>query len=81
MFTSRSSFGASYRQGLKMVTSLSKLAALIQDGSVPAWMRETVTAKREEILNALERNQPYTLTGPLGEEVIIQRADKTAAAA
>lgn len=81
MFTSCSRFRASHGQRLKMVTSLSKLAALIQDGSVPAWLRETVTAKRAEILSALEQNQPYTLTGPHGEAVIIQRAAEAAAAA
>jgi hypothetical protein len=64
-----------------MVTSLSKLAALIQDGSVPAWLREEVTAKREEILGALAQNQPYTLTGPNGEEIIIKRAVEAAAVA
>jgi hypothetical protein len=64
-----------------MVTSLSKLAALIQDGSVPAWLREAVTAKREEIVGALAHNQEYTLTGPNGEEIIIKRAVEAAAAA
>ena len=64
-----------------MVTSLSKLAALIQDGSVPTWLREMVLAKRAEILATLEQNQEYTLVGPNGEEVVIKRAAEAAAAA
>jgi len=62
-----------------MVTSLSKLAAVIEDGSVPAWLRKEVVSKREEILAALAQNRPYTLSGP-NEEIIIQRAEAAAAA-
>lgn len=64
-----------------MVTSLSKLAALIQDGSVPAWLRDEVSAKRQEILSTLAQNQPYTLTGPNGEEIVIKRTAEAVAAA
>jgi len=64
-----------------MVTSLKELAARIQDGSVPAWLRETVNAKKDEIVAALAQNQAYTLTGPNGEQIIIKRAANTAAAA
>lgn len=64
-----------------MVTSLSKLAALIQDGSVPAWLRDEVSAKRQEILSTLRQNQPYTLRGPNGEEIVIKRTAEAVAAA
>ena len=63
-----------------MVTSLSKLAALIQDGSVPAWLRDEVQSKREEILAALAQNRPYMITGPNHEEIVIRRAETAAAA-
>jgi len=63
-----------------MVTSLAKLAALIQDDSVPTWLREAVNAKREEIVAALAQNRTYTLTGPNGEEIVIRRAEAAAAA-
>ena len=64
-----------------MVTSLSKLAALIQDSSVPGWLREDVNRHREEILAALSHNQPYTLNGPNGEKIVIARLADAAAAA
>ena len=64
-----------------MVTSLRELAALIQDGSVPAWLRDEVSSRREEILGALAQNQPYTLKGPNGEEIIIKRTPEAVAAA
>jgi len=40
-----------------------------------------VNAKRQEILTALAQNQPYTLSGPNGEEIIIKRTADAAAAA
>jgi hypothetical protein len=57
-----------------MVTSLSKLAGLIQEGSVPAWLKEQVSSKRGEIITALQKTGSYTLTGPNGETVEIRRA-------
>ena len=63
-----------------MITSLSELAALIQDGSVPTWLREAVNAKRDEILIALQQKGSYTLAGPNGEEVVIRRREAAAAA-
>ena len=62
-----------------MVTSLSKLAALIQEGSVPLWLKEQVSSSRNEIVAALEKNGTYTLTGPGGETVEIRRAVAAAA--
>jgi hypothetical protein len=62
-----------------MVTSLSKLAELIQEGSVPAWLKEQVSSKREEIIIALQTTGSYTLTGPNGELVEIRRAVAAAA--
>jgi len=62
-----------------MVTSLSKLAELIQEGSVPGWLKEQVASKREEIITGLQKTGSYTLTGPNGELVEIRRAVAAAA--
>jgi hypothetical protein len=62
-----------------MITSLSKLSALIQEGSVPTWLREAVNTKKDEIVRALEERGSYTLTGPGGVEVIITRVQAAAA--
>lgn len=64
-----------------MVTSLRELAALIQDGSVPAWLREKVSAQKNEIVAALEENREYTLTGPHGEQIVIKRTAHASTAA
>ncbi len=50
-----------------MVTSLSRLVEMMERGTIPAWLRDEITAKRAQIANAL------------GERVSI-RADKQAAA-
>lgn len=50
-----------------MVTQLSKLAALIEKGSVPAWLEKEIEAHREEI----GRGESVTLHGPNGEVVAI----------
>ena len=50
-----------------MVTQLSKLAELIEKGSVPAWLVKAIEAHREE----LERGESLTLHGPNGEIVNI----------
>ena len=62
-----------------MVTSLSKLAVLIQEGSVPSWVKDQVASKREEIITALQTTGSYTLTGPNGETVEIGRSAVAAA--
>lgn len=64
-----------------MVTSLSKLVDQIEEGSVPAWLRQTVQEKKEEIVQQLRGSGSYTLTGPNGERVTITAKREAAAAA
>jgi len=63
-----------------MVTTLSKLVEMMERGAIPAWIRDEVTAHREEIAAALQTDGVYTLVGPNGERVEI-RAKKAAVAA
>jgi hypothetical protein len=63
-----------------MVTTLSKLVEMIQDGAIPAWVRDYVVANKDAIAQGLRDNGVYTLNGPDGIEVTI-RAEKRAAAA
>jgi hypothetical protein len=50
-----------------MVTQLSKLAELIEKGSVPTWLLKEIEAHKQE----LERGETVTLYGPSGEVVTI----------
>jgi hypothetical protein len=50
-----------------MVTQLSKLAELIEKGSVPTWLLKELEAHKQE----LERSETVTLYGPNGEVVTI----------
>jgi hypothetical protein len=63
-----------------MVTTLSRLVEMIENGTVPVWLRDQITAKREQIADALQHGGEISLEGPNGERVSI-RADKEAAAA
>jgi hypothetical protein len=54
-----------------MTTDLSKLAGLIEEGSLPVWLREEIEHKREDILKALTHACSITLRGPRGERVTI----------
>jgi len=63
-----------------MVTTLSKLVEMIERGSIPAWLRDSILERKEEIAKALQAGNPYTLKGPNGEEIEI-RAEKRVAAA
>jgi hypothetical protein len=64
-----------------MITSLSKLVDQIEEGSVPAWLRQAVQQKKEEIVQQLRANGSYILTGPNGERVTITAKREAAAAA
>jgi hypothetical protein len=50
-----------------VVTQLSKLAELIEKGSVPSWLVKEIEAHREE----LGRGESVTLHGPNDETVTI----------
>jgi len=63
-----------------MVTTLSQLVDMIERGTIPAWLRDQVMAKREQILSVLRDGGEVVLTGPKGERVNIH-ADKQAVAA
>jgi hypothetical protein len=63
-----------------MVTTLSKLVEMIERGTVPAWLRDEILAKKEEITKVLREGGSFTLVGPGGEKVNI-RAEKSAVAA
>ena len=52
-------------------TDLSKLAGLIEEGSLPVWLREEIEHKGEDILKALTNARSITLRGPQGEQVTI----------
>jgi hypothetical protein len=54
-----------------MTTDLSKLAGLIEEGSLPIWLRDEIQQKREDILTALTHARSITLRGPRGERVTI----------
>jgi hypothetical protein len=63
-----------------MVTTLSQLVAMMEKGTVPSWLRGEITAKKEQIANALRQGGEVSLNGPNGERVNI-RAEKQVAAA
>jgi hypothetical protein len=63
-----------------MVTTLSQLVDMMERGTVPAWLRVQITAKREEIQAVLRNGGEVALNGPKGERVNI-RAEKQVAAA
>jgi hypothetical protein len=63
-----------------MVTTLSRLVEMMERGTIPAWLRDEITAKRAQIANALREGGEIALDGPNGERVSI-RADKQVAAA
>jgi predicted transcriptional regulator YheO len=62
-----------------MITSFSGLVEMMQQGAVPAWLREYVNSNREQIANALREKGVFELNAPNGEQIII-RAEKAAAA-
>jgi hypothetical protein len=52
-------------------TDLGKLADLLEQDSLPSWLREEIDHRSKEILSALQRGQSIKLLGPNGEELII----------
>jgi hypothetical protein len=62
-----------------MVNRLSELADFLDDESLPLWLKEALKTKREEINDALEAGQSFTLPpGPNGE--VVEIAPKAVAA-
>lgn len=54
-----------------IVNSISKLAKLIEEDSVPGWVRLQVEALKPAIIAALEAGESYELHGPKGEVITI----------
>ena len=66
---------------LKMTaTDLSKLANLLEQDSLPSWLRAEIDHRSNDILDALKRGQSIKLLGPHGEELIIGPVPEAAAA-
>jgi hypothetical protein len=59
-----------------MVTRLSQLADLIEQGSLPEWLRSEILNKQEEITRTLQETGVYEFHGPSGEIIRIA-ADPT----
>ena len=64
-----------------MVTDLSKLAELIRQGSLPVWLREQITSRKEEILKGLRTEGVFVLEGPHGEQIEIRAQKENVTAA
>lgn len=63
-------FGDSSRSKMT-ATDLSKLADLLEQDSLPSWLREEIDRRTSDILSALKRGKSIKLTGPHGEELVI----------
>jgi hypothetical protein len=62
-----------------MITSFSRLVEMMQQGDVPAWLREYVNSNRDQIANALREKGVFEFRAPNGEQITI-KAEKAAAA-
>jgi hypothetical protein len=68
------------RRSSKMTaTDLSKLADLLEQDSLPSWLREEIDRRTNDILSALKRGQSIKLTGPHGEQLVIGPVPEAAA--
>lgn len=64
-----------------MMTTLSELVEMTQGTAVPAWLRNEVMEKKDEIAKSLRETGSYTLNGPEGQQVIIHAERQAVAAA
>lgn len=62
-----------------METTFSNLVDMMQKGAVPAWLREHVNSKRDEITRTLRQAGVYTFNAPDGEQITIRAEKQTAA--
>lgn len=62
-------------------TDLSRLADLVEEDSLPGWLRKEIELRKPDILKALEEEGSVTLHGPKGEEVTIHAKGKLKTAA
>ncbi len=63
-----------------MVTTLSSLVDMMERGTVPAWLRDEIVAKKEQIANALRDGGEIELKGPNGDRVCIHAEGHAVAA-
>ncbi len=67
-----------------MVTKLSQLADLVEDDSLPSWLKIEIERRQEEILRALKETGVFEVVSPSGEKIRIElgteEQDKTTAA-
>jgi len=66
-------------RGRAMITSFSRLVEMVQQGDVPAWLREYVNVNRDQIASDLREKGVFEFTAPNGEQITI-RAEKAATA-
>jgi hypothetical protein len=52
-------------------TDLSKLADLLEEDSIPNWLRDQIEHRTTEIQNTLKSGQSVHLSGPHGERLTI----------
>ena len=52
-------------------TDLSKLADLLEEDSIPNWLRDQIEHRTSEILNTLKGGHSVQLSGPNGEQLTI----------
>jgi hypothetical protein len=52
-------------------TDLSRLADILEEDSLPAWLRDEIDQRTNDILKALEQGHSFTLHGPCGEQIIV----------
>ena len=66
--------------GAPMVSTLSKLVDMIQEGAIPSWLAAAILERRDEIAQELQRTGLFVLKGPDGEEVEIHAENQHVAA-
>ncbi len=59
-------------------TDLSKLADLLEEDSIPTWLRDQIEHRTSEIRTLLKSGQSVHLNGPHGEQLIIGPISKPA---
>ena len=64
-----------------MVTTLSDLVEMIEEGTIPDWLRNEIVAKREQIEQLLSEGGSITLEGPNHESIVISASERVAPAA
>lgn len=64
-----------------MVTKLSELAHVIEQGAVPGWLVREVEARKDQIAQQIAKGETVTLHGPHGETVTIKADESQSLAA